>query len=238
MGIILKDGSEIFDKRLGRLINFDERSRLFGIEELYGAKKQRSYTWRCNEWLDQGREGACVAFALGHELVSRPAEVKGVNYKWLVEQVYWEAQKTDPWPGGSYPGASPRYDGTSVLAAIKILHKKNFFKEYRWCFQLKDVIDGIGHNGPAVAGFRWYADMANPDGNGFISPTGSLLGGHAILIKAVNVKQKFFTIRNSWGKSWGFNGDCYITFDNLEKLLYSQGEVAFLVGRTAKVQIN
>jgi len=200
-------------------------------------KKRRAYTWRCNEWFDQGREGACVGFALGHEISARPAEFRGLDYKYLVEDVYHEAQRVDPWDGGSYPGAAPFYEGTSVLAGVKILHKKGFFKSYRWAFGIEDLILGLGYIGPAVLGINWYTDMLNTDENGFIHPTGSVAGGHAILARAVNVKEGYITLRNSWGKNWGKNGDCYITFDDMEKLLGEYGEAVFMLNRTSKVTL-
>jgi hypothetical protein len=178
--------------------------------------------------------GNCVAFALGHELNARPAEVKNIPEPWLVKGVYWEAQRTDPWEGGSYPGANPFYEGTSVLAGVKVLQKAGAFQEYRWAFSMNDIIMGVGYNGPAVIGVNWYEGMFNPDKNGFIRPTGFLGGGHAVMLKGVNVRKRIFTIRNSWGRSWGKNGDCYITFDDLNTLMNQRGECVFLMKRTKK----
>jgi hypothetical protein len=230
--MFLKDGSEVTDNRVDRLVQFDERSRSFSIASAE-QKELRSYTWRCNEWFDQGKEGACVAYALGHEMASRPAEQKGIYDKWLIENVYWEAQRNDPWEGGAYPNANPRYEGTSVLSGVKALHKQKFFGEYRWAFSFRDLLEGIGYNGPAVLGVNWYQNMFNTDSEGFIKPTGYIGGGHAVLARAVNVKTGVVTIRNSWGKSWGRNGDCYIKFDDLEKLMSERGEAVFVKNRTA-----
>jgi hypothetical protein len=233
MTVILRNNIEVEDQRLDRIQQFDERSREFPIRSLLQAKTPRSYTWRCNEWYDQGREGACVAYSLGHELAARPAEVRGINDKWLVQNVYWEAQKIDPWSGGSYPGAKPFYEGTSILAGVKILHKKKLFETYRWAFNLNDVLLGVSHNGPAVIGVNWYTGMFFPDSKGYIKPTGSLAGGHAVLVRGVNMKKQHVVIRNSWGKNWGVNGDCYLSFDDLGRLLSERGEAVFMVKRTA-----
>jgi hypothetical protein len=230
----LKDGTQVEDCRLDRLVEFDERSRSFPISALTATKKPRSYTWRNTEWYDQRSEGACVAFALGHELNARPAEVKSIPEPWLVKGVYWEAQRTDPWEGGSYPGANPFYEGTSVLAGVKVLQKAGAFQEYRWAFSMNDIIMGVGYNGPAVIGVNWYEGMFNSDKNGFIRPTGFLGGGHAVMLKSVNIRKRIFTIRNSWGRSWGKNGDCYITFDDLSTLMHQRGECVFLMKRTKK----
>jgi len=231
--MILKDMTDTQDIRLDRLVHFDERSRNFPIRELTGDKSLRSYTWRCNEYFDQGREGACVAYALGHELAARPAEVTGINDPWLKQTIYWEAQKIDPWEGGAYPGAVPFYEGTSVLAGVKTLHKKNLFKEYRWAFGINDLLNGLGHNGPSVLGINWYQGMYNPDEKGFIKPSGRVMGGHAILARAVNIREEKITLRNSWGSGWGLSGDCYISFEDLDRLLREEGEAVFLVKRTA-----
>lgn len=236
MRTFLKNEQSTEDTRLDRVEQFDERSRGYSIGDIRRTRKLRSYTWRCNDWFDQGKEGACVGFCLGHELAARPAEVKGLDYDFLVENVYWEAQKNDPWHGGSYPGAVPVYHGTSVLAGVKEIQKLGYIKEYRWAFNIDDVLYGIGHNGPAVLGIPWYYDMYFPDDKGFIKPTGQLVGGHAILGRAINVKKGYVTLRNSWGKNWGKDGDCYITFEDLETLLNQRGECCFLMRRKSKVK--
>ena len=236
MSIKLKNNQITEDIKLDRIIQFDEKSRGYSIAGLRSNKKLRSYTWRCYDWFNQGTEGACVGFALGHELAARPAEVRGLGYNYLVEKIYWEAQKLDPWEGGSYPNASPQYAGTSILAGVKRVKDLGWIEGYKWGFNIEDVLYGIGHNGPAVLGIRWYSDMYNPDENGFIKPTGSLVGGHAILARAINIKKGYVTLRNSWGKNWGKNGDCYITFEDLETLLNQQGECCFLIKRKTRLQ--
>ena len=229
--VTLRDNTTTEDIRLDRLVQFDQRSKNYSILPLLFDKKPRSYTWKNTEWYDQRTEGACVAFALGHELNARPAQVKKIPENWLVRGVYWNAQKIDPWEGGSYTGASPTYEGTSVLAGVQTLHKLGAFDEYRWAFNMNDIIMGVGHNGPAVIGVNWYEGMFNPDTNGFIKPTGALGGGHAVMLKGVNVKKEIFTIRNSWGRSWGKDGDCYITFNDLQQLMDNGGECMFMMKR-------
>jgi hypothetical protein len=227
----LKGNAVTTDARLDRVQEFDERSRGFAIRTTVGSKTRRSYTWRCHDQLDQGPDGACVGFAVAHELIARPAEVQGLDAKYAKEQIYWEAQKIDPWDGGSYSGANPFYEGTSVLAGAKIAKKLGWIEEYRWAFGLEDLILGVGHNGPAVIGVAWYTGMFNPNSIGYIHPTGQVAGGHCVLVNAVNVKKKRFTIHNSWGPAWGMNGECYITFDAMGKLLQERGEACFFLHR-------
>jgi len=234
--ITLKDGSTTEDINLDRIIEFDEKSKEYPITSILKSKKLRSYTWRCNAWFNQGQEGACVGFGITHELSARPAEVPSLSNSYARQSIYWEAQKTDPWDGGAYPGANPFYEGTSVLAGVKIAQKLGWFESYRWSFGLEDLILGVGHNGPAVMGLRWYENMYNPDQDGFIIPTGKCVGGHCILCNGVNIKEKRFTLHNSWGQTWGINGECYISFNAMEKLLNEQGEACFFIKRHKKIK--
>ena len=256
----LKDGSLTEDPRLDRLVEFDERSRNFSVRAAGVVARPRSYTWRINSSYDQGREGSCVGFAVTHEIVARPAEVtfpsdrEATNF--AKRDVYWEAQKIDPWPGGSYPGAEPHYEGTSVLAGLKVAKRLGYFSEYRWAFTLQDLLYGLGHNGPAVLGINWYYDMYFPDEKGFIKKGGAHVGGHAILARAIKVRwqesalskpwrsrthndldqnKSVVTLRNSWGTDWGRGGDCYMTVRDLEEIRAEQGEAAFARMRTTQV---
>lgn len=227
----LRDGSKVRDVRLARIKQFDERSRAFPVRSLVGGKMPRSYTWSCNQWLDQGVEGACVGFAFSHELVARPSVVKGITAKFARERVYWEAQKIDQWSGGAYPGARPFYEGTSVLAGVKVIQKLGFIKEYRWAFGLEDLILAVGYKGPAVIGVNWYDGMYEPNSNGYLEVSGDLVGGHSTLINGVNVREESFNIHNSWGRSWGNGGDAKISFSDMEILLQEQGEAVIPMSR-------
>lgn len=228
--INLRNSQYTMDIRLDRIKQFDERSRRYAIGDLIGVKPLRSYTWRCLTVLDQGAEGSCVGHGCAHELIARPSEVP-VDHKYAREKIYWAAQKIDEWPGGAYPGARPVYEGTSVLAGLKVLRSLGWCDAYRWSFSLEELALGVGYNGPAIIGIDWYDGMMEVDKKGFIHPTGSLSGGHCILCNAVNVKAKRFTLHNSWGPAWGIGGECYISFQDMDFLIHQQGESAFLTGR-------
>lgn len=230
MTFILKDGTTTTDKRLDRLISFDDRSKQYPIRTLVGDKPLRSYTWGLNTRLDQGPDGACVGFSWSHEMAARPYAVPGITYQTALA-TYHQAQQIDEWEGGSYPGASPFYEGSSVLAGAKAVAAQGHMKEYRWAFSLNDALLALGYQGPGVLGCNWYSGMFNPDTKGFIRPTGSLAGGHAIIVRGVSVKNRLVTLTNSWGTSWGRNGDCFMTFEDFEELLMNQGEFCIPVQR-------
>lgn len=220
----LKGEFKTTDRRLDRLVQFDERSRAFPVRALVEMKKPRGYTWQCPVNLDQGSEGACVGFAWAHELAARPSRVTVTN-EIARNRIYREAQKIDEWPGEAY-------EGTSVLAGAKVVKQLGGIEEYRWAFGLEDLILAVGYAGPAVLGVNWYTGMFDADRNGYVNVAGNVAGGHAILCHGVNVKSKFFWLFNSWGASWGIlGGRAKITFDDMDRLLHEQGEACIPVGR-------
>ena len=209
--------------KLDRVVHFDEESRKFPITAIV-PPKPRSYTWRCDTWLDQGQEGACVGFSWAHELAGKPKPVKDVT-NILAQAIYQDAQKNDEWPGENY-------EGSSVLGGAKAVQAMGYIGEYRWAFGLDDLILALGHAGPAVLGINWYEGMFTPDADGFVRPGNSAIaGGHAILAIGVSVKGKYVKLHNSWGRDWGHNGEAKITFEDLDRLLHEQGEACVPVSR-------
>lgn len=221
--IQLKNRTTTNDPRLDRVVQFDEQSRKFPIRALVSAKKPRSYTWRVNNWLDQGQEGACVGFSWSHELAGRPKEVSGITND-FARAIYRRARQLDEWPGEAY-------EGTSVLAGAKAVSEAGHLIEYRWAFGLDDLILAVGYQGPAILGINWYEGMFNTGNGDFIEPTGQIAGGHAIVCHGVSVKGRYFKLHNSWGKDWGNNGECKISFEDMYRLLHENGEACIPVIR-------
>lgn len=266
--VALKDGSEVQDPRLDRLYEEDWRSLDYPVGLLGAAMptklpvalhRPRSYTWACDLWLNQGVEGACVSTGCAHELAANPVPVEGVTFPWARDNIYFEAQKIDQWPGGEYPGATPRYAGTSVLAGAKVVQKLGFIRSYSWALSLEEAVLGIAYHGPAICGFNWYEGMFQTDAKGYIAPTGKVQGGHCLLAHAVKVVYKrkswldfgwlrrewsdvdlghsYITFHNSWGKKWGENGRAKITLADFGKLLDERGEVCFVTRNETKRRI-
>lgn len=238
---ILRDGSTTQDPRLDRLIEFDEASRDYPVRLMVANRWSRSFTWRVPQHLDQGQEGACVGFAWSHELLAFPRMVRDLTDQ-TARELYWAAQRIDQWPGGSYPGATPRYEGTSILAGAKATMATGHIEEYRWAFSLEDLVLALGYAGPAVLGLAWFQGMSHANVMGFIEPTGQQIGGHAILAYGVRIflrpgakygkhtwadvdlNRSYVKLWNSWGSNWGARGSCYVTLVNMAKLLALQGE--------------
>lgn len=214
------------DPRLDRMPSFDPRSRNYPIRALIDPLRtypRRSYTWRVGAWLDQGNEGACVGFGWSHDLVALPAPVKDITNEWA-RQLYYECRRNDEWPGEDY-------EGTSVIAGAKVLKARGFYGQYRWGFGEEDLAITIGYHGPAILGLNWRAGMMNPDTEGFIRPTGQVVGGHCILCYGYNARMKLYKLWNSWGAGWGVHGTCLVTQEDMDALLHDQGEACIPVDR-------
>lgn len=235
MKATLRDNSTVADVKLARLRQFDERSKNYPVRTLVAGRLPRSFSWACSQHLDQGQEGACVGFSVTHELAAKPAPVKGLTAQFAIEKIYWEAQRNDPWDGGSYPGAKPKYEGTSVIEGVRAAQKLGYITEYRWAFGLDDLVMAVGHCGPAILGVNWYDGMFDTHSCGWLHVAGELAGGHAILCKGVNVTNRYFTLHNSWGPKWGVKGDARISWDDVDRLLHEGGEACIPVHRVAVV---
>lgn len=120
-----------------------------GFKDVYG--------W----WLyyNQGREGRCVQFGCSRALSLLRRQRYRISEDEIGRWHYWEAQRTDEWAGGSYPGASPHYEGTSVRAGLEVMRAYGVVKNrgtapdpnesisaYRWAPEngMNDVLAALG----------------------------------------------------------------------------------------------
>ena len=211
------------DRTFDWVPRYDERSRGYNIAEtLRGATQPRTKVWQGAPHLNQGTEGACVGFSWAHEGGADPIR-KSVTRSTALS-IYNRAKQLDAWPGTNY-------SGTSVLAGAKAVRERGWVTEYRWAFNLNDALLALSYAGPFVLGCDWHRDMVNPGPRGYLSPTGRIIGGHAILVKAINTTYNRVTVHNSWGASWGRNGDAYLSFSDLGKLINSGAEICIPVTR-------
>jgi hypothetical protein len=237
---------EDFSTRIvDRLPEFDERSRLYAAVSPIDTRPFRNRGWTCDVYNDQGSEGACVGFAWSHELSARPRIIpKDAAF---ALEIYHRAQELDQWPGEDY-------SGTSVLAGVKAVREHMnsqgvpYIGSYRWAFGIQDVLRVLSYAGPVVLGIDWYYDMYFPDSvTHRITPTGELVGGHAILAKHqkivkldpllpaqwdnLDLDKSHVRLHNSWGTNYGLGGDAFISVRDLDKLLLDGGEACIAFNR-------
>lgn len=251
MGYTLKDGTVVEDPRLDRLRSFDPRSANFRVGAAFGFEPVlRGRTHPLYERLNQGYEGACVGFGITHDFLAYPARFNVSSEEagniFAKKRIYYRAQKRDEWPGGAYPGASPFYEGTSVLAGMKVAKNLGFYNRYLWAFTIDEVITAIVEEGPVVVGTWWKDSMYNTRPSGLIDISGSDQGGHCWLIRGFLTKPYLpgesnlgpvFRCVNSWGRDWGVDGEFYIKVEDFEALLKAEGEAALPVGRKVPTDV-
>ena len=212
----------MIERTFGRLKSFDERSRNFPVRPKTRCLIPKTLHWECSKVLDQASDPYCVGFGWAHELIAVPVPILSIDYDYAVK-IYHGAQDNDEWPGNDYAGSS-------VLGGWKYCKLLGWYNEVSWAFSIQDWILGV-QIGPAVIGITWKTDMMSPDSNNFIHVSGWNEGGHCILLNGYNAEEHYFTLHNSWGSSWGINGECKISEDDMNLLREDDAEYAVITGR-------
>jgi hypothetical protein len=192
-------------------------------------------SWSINaRALDQGETGTCVGHAWRNFLRCAPirTEVSGPSafdiYRSAVVKDTWadnddEAQLADADPGLDF--------GTSVRAGAEAVTEFGRLKSYVWAFALQPAVEWVLTQGPVVLGTNWYSSMFRPDAEGIvrITPTATVEGGHAYLLRGVDTRKALARCSNSWGDDWGKSGEFLLPFRDLERLIHEDGEACTAV---------
>lgn len=238
----LRGGHETLDPRLDRLPGWDERNESYLVRKLGLPAELVARTWYLprGEYVDQGHEGACVGAGITHELKASPIGTGVPDMTFAREYIYWPAQRADWWEGGSYPGATPFYEGTSVLHGLQAARDLGFFENFWWALTVDEALQALVHEGPLVIGVDWTEGQASPRPSGLVSVEGLVLGGHCVCVDSFSPKPRLrgetglpplVGIPQSWGPGHGDRGKVYLPVTDLEALLGEGGEIAVVTGR-------
>lgn len=178
-----------------------------------------TYRRRKYVFLDQGRQGACPGFGAANALALAPYRKDMDNP--TAQRIYKGAQRYDQWAGESY-------EGSSVLGAMDYLLKEStFLRAYWWCETPDELRHAVSMRSAVEVGTAWLSGMWTPDADGVVHATGREEGGHAYCIGGIDVEHQRYRIDNSWGPTWGDRGSAWISWEDLEGLVFGQaGEAA------------
>lgn len=229
MTIELRGGFTAEDPRLGRLPEFDERSRNYQIRELLDEQPSRralnNRYWHPGPTLDQAREGQCVAEGCTDRHNGAPLRRRPMVLDYEMRRGYYHAcQHRDPWHG-CYLGprcpiqpTSQGYGGTSTLAGMMEGRDRGWWSGFRWIGagsgRLEDdIIDTLRGVGGILFGIPWLAGMYETQPDGLVRVEGPEVGGHLIhgfeWIPRLRLPRSFKGTKpavawhNSWGDSYG-----------------------------------
>ena len=227
--LLLRDGSEVKDPRLGSIPNLNPAARGWQVRPLLEQRDYRTSAWKYwipGPTLDQLQEGQCVSEA-GHDarngspLRSRPTVTDFAERS----RVYHELQHLDPWSGCAWgdrcpisPDAANAYGGTDVDTLGRYGRDKGWWKEFRWIGagsgRLEDdLIQTLANIGGIIFAVPWFEGMYETSESGLVTVEGELAGYHAIHGWEWAPRQRMprhwsgtkpgVWWHNSWGDSYG-----------------------------------
>jgi len=189
----------------------DVRNNAYPVRSILPPNKEPvSRRWNCYARLDQGSQGACVAFAISHWLASDPNPVKPLPTNDTAFALYADIQKNDRMPGEDY-------DGTWIEDGLKWLIKQRRVDEFRWCNSVREMAQTISFCGPLICKIPVYEDFYYPTPFFHqIKPRGKIVGWHAILADEIDIEKRRVWFVNSWGKSHGKDGRVWMSFETVD----------------------
>lgn len=214
----------------GRHVVHDPASKAYRADTS-GVKLRRVVHALRAPVLDQLKVGSCTgnsgAQCLNSDPLHRPRERRYTEADAVA--FYSDATRLDDWTG-TYP---PDDTGSSGLAVGKALVARGLITRYEWGFGIDDALK-LATTDVLSVGTEWTDGMFDPDPDGFVSPTGSVAGGHQWTIRGIDPREEWVLILNSWGAGWGgwtqglrrvYGGHARMRFADLEALLARNGDV-------------
>jgi hypothetical protein len=221
---------------LGRHVNHDPRSLRYAFTEADGAVTYNAVDHQRHVPIfDQGQLGSCTGNAavgcMGtgdfySTLTAGKLPPAVSNASWFpfnedgAIACYEAATALDPFPG-TYPPDDTGSDGNSVAMALK---NAGMISGYTHALSYDAAMQALQLQ-PVIFGLNWFESMFVPGPDGTLRVTGSLAGGHEVVLSAYDPHTARVRIDNSWGTSWGLNGSAWLQLADFKKLLKQDGDV-------------
>ncbi len=228
---------------LGRRPAVDVRNFLYPMRTALNAPVSRGIdtvkTWRfLGHPLDQGTTGTCVAHTAAHFIHCAPIGHKGFLDPY---DLYREIVLLDEYASNDEEANEQDIQklqgGSSGTGAARALEKRGLLKEYVWGRKASEVVAWLLTRGPVMFGSNWYSGMFEPNREGYIKPTGTVVGGHQYLFNGVDLRQGLVRGINSWGPAWNPSaklcrpGHFVMSIEVMERLLKEDGDAVSAVER-------
>lgn len=154
----------------------------------------------------------CVGFGWAGWGDTLPVDDQWVNSDG--HAIYYECKVIEGDPGGE--------DGAYTRDGAKVMLNRHRLSTYAFADTMTTILEHLRLKGPVVIGSDWTDDMFSPDENGYVQPTGPVVGGHCYLLYGIEGNTLVF--KNSWGDSWGDNGSFRMHISDFQPLLDAYGE--------------
>lgn len=180
---------------------------------------RREVVWDCDTVLDQGDTPHCVGYTGADFQNTLPTDSNMSAFG--AEDLYRQCKIIDGQPGME--------NGSSIHSLMKVLRRYGRINAYAFTSSLTTVKLWILTKGAVLVGTNWFEGMGETDPQGFVHPTGKVVGGHAYSLIGYDPKTDTFTGLNHWGATWGLNGRFRITGREFSRLLVRGCELAMAV---------
>jgi hypothetical protein len=218
------------DKRLGRHVEHDPRSREFAVGISVPTTKLKSvHHRRYGGIFNQGNVGSCTGNAMAGALNTAPLhKPKTPDLKEAdAVALYSLATRLDS-ISGTYP---PQDTGSSGLAVAKAAKQEGHITAYHHAFSIEEALSAL-QSKPVITGTEWFDGFDHPDANGLVVIAGEVRGGHEYVAVgfelAGTLDESLVIFDNSWGTAWGKTGKFSYTVATWRQLLANQGDVTIV----------